>query len=112
MEVTNFLIRVRDARRLTKAASAISRQCHEALWLHVERRVVEMSPAEARGYIWAKTSEPVEAAVNELLRRERERDEGARAALHADARQQLAELVLTDALAATTSWVAGGRRAA
>ena len=104
MGLSNVFNRVRDARRLSELASQIARRCHEALWNHVEQRTVKMSIGEARGYIWAKAAEIVEAEVDELLRQERKLADWARTELLADAKLQVVELVLADALVAKTAW--------
>ena len=57
-----------SARELEKFVTALVGQCEAGAWQRVEGRTSRMSPAEARGYIRARSAAVVHAQVQHALR--------------------------------------------
>lgn len=61
------LFAFRNARLVQEAAERLAARVWPWVWQRVQRRVVDMTPAEARGYIRAHASEMVRASAATIV---------------------------------------------
>jgi len=93
MRLLAFLASAQRANHLAEVAIVIARRCRAEVLDRCERRAVQMSAAEARGYIRARAAAVVDPEVRQTLRTDTVLDRTAAAELLDQATEAVVELV-------------------
>ena len=90
------LFAFRNARLVQEAADRLAVRVWPWVWQRVQRRVVHMTPAEARGYIRAHASEMVRASASSIVQEHESLQEWAEESIVEQALEGLVTLGVTE----------------